>query len=440
MLTKEENDLLTQVGPVTPMGNLMRRFWQPVALSEELQEGVPLSIRLLGENLVLFRDEQGKLGLLGLRCSHRGVDLSYGRIEDGGLRCIYHGWLYDVQGNCLEQPGEPKGSDFHKKTRHLAYPCQELGGIIFAYMGPSDPPLLPRHEPLVLPERHRHVEKYFVNCNYLQSYEGGVDPSHVSYLHRVFQSNEIVGRYQRVSVRDVDNAPAPDLLEGAKEDISPSIEMEIAGFGLRMLSCRNLGARNLLRITTVMLPNSSAVPGGTAGDGYTLSWHVPVDDTHTWRYHVHFRRGAPIDKEVHSKMWEGEMTKDCRLVRNRENRYLQDREVMKRSTFSGLGHHIPIQDIVVTELQGEIQDRTEEQLGYSDKALIAMRRGLLNGVRELEESGEPADHPQDGKLRPPLPAVISETVPASEDWRAYAKRRIEEMEGLALSVAASERL
>src|SRR5437763_5802059 len=156
VLTKEENDLLTQTGPGTPCGELQRRYWQPAALAEELPPGgAPLPIRLLGEDLVLFRDEEGKPGLLGVHCAHRGADLSYGRLEDGGLRCIYHGWLYDRTGRCLEQPGEPAGSTFHERIRHLAYPCREVGGIIFCYMGPGEPPLFPGYEFLSVPDDHR---------------------------------------------------------------------------------------------------------------------------------------------------------------------------------------------------------------------------------------------------------------------------------------------
>src|SRR3954462_11513671 len=145
--TAEENARLTQTGPGTPGGNLMRRYWQPVALQEELPVGgAPVPVRLLGEDLVLFRDEQNRPGLLGIHCAHRGADLSYGRLEDGGLRCIYHGWLYDIEGRCREQPGEPAGSMFHERIRQTAYPCIEAGGLILAYLGPGPAPLLPRFE------------------------------------------------------------------------------------------------------------------------------------------------------------------------------------------------------------------------------------------------------------------------------------------------------
>src|SRR5919202_294131 len=165
MLTKEENDLLTQTGPGTPCGDLMRRYWQPVALSEELPPGgAPLPVQILSEELVLFRDEAGVPALLGLHCPHRGADLSYGRLEDGGLRCLYHGWLYDGAGRCLEQPGEPAGSQFRTKVRHTAYPCQEAGGLILAYLGPAPAPLLPAYDFLDTTDPYRLVIKLRQNC------------------------------------------------------------------------------------------------------------------------------------------------------------------------------------------------------------------------------------------------------------------------------------
>ena len=169
MLTREENDLLTQVGSGTPGGALMRRYWQPVALSSEIPPGgAPLPVRLLGEDLVLFRDEFGRPGLLGIHCSHRAADLSYARIEDGGLRCLYHGWLYDINGDYLEQPGEPEGSTFKEKVRHLAYPALERGELVFAYLGAGEPPALPPYEAFEAPSEQRSVYKVFQDCSYLQ--------------------------------------------------------------------------------------------------------------------------------------------------------------------------------------------------------------------------------------------------------------------------------
>src|SRR5437870_4162870 len=190
MLTHEERELLIRISPGTPCGDLMRRYWQPAALSEELPPGrAPVPVRLLGEDLVLFRDEQGRPGLLGLHCAHRGADLSYGRLEDGGLRCLYHGWLYDVAGRCLEQPGEPAGSSFKDRVRQRAYPCRDTAGVIFAYLGPGEPPLLPAYEFLTVPSAQRYVNKALHECNYLQGNEGNIDPAHLSFLHYLLQDD-----------------------------------------------------------------------------------------------------------------------------------------------------------------------------------------------------------------------------------------------------------
>lgn len=185
MLSQDKNDLITRTGPGTPGGNLLRRYWQPVALTEELPaNGVPLPVEIMGEDLVLFRHDQRQLGLLGLHCSHRRADLSCGRIENGGLRCLYHGWLFDPRGNCLEQPSEPPEKRLCEKVHHPACPCEEHAGIIFAYLGPGEPPLFPAYEPLLAPAGHAPVTKIFHECNYFQANEGNLDRSHVSYLHR----------------------------------------------------------------------------------------------------------------------------------------------------------------------------------------------------------------------------------------------------------------
>src|SRR4051812_6201725 len=221
MLTQEENDLITRTGPGTSCGDMIRRYWQPAALSEELPfDGAPLPIKLLGEDLDLFRDDDGRPGLLGLHCSHRGADLSYGRTEDGGLRCIYHGWLYDRAGRCLEQPGEPAGSTFHERIRQTAYPCQEVGGVIFAYLGPGEPPLFPDYELFRVPAAHRWVHKHYHECSYLQGNEGNIDTVHVRFLHGFLPG----GRY------------SPNLTsEGREGPLAPSLvpRCEETHFGLR---------------------------------------------------------------------------------------------------------------------------------------------------------------------------------------------------------------
>jgi phthalate 4,5-dioxygenase len=419
MLTEEQNALLTRTGPGTPGGDLLRRYWQPVALSEELPPGgAPLPVRHLGEDLVLFRDEQGQPGLLGRHCPHRGADLSYGRLEDGGLRCLYHGWLWDAAGRCREQPGEPAGSTFHERVRHAAYPCQETAGLIFAYLGPGEPPLLPAYEPFGVPEEQRFVNRVYQECNYLQGNEGNIDPSHVSFLHRQFQ------------IRDPRAVPGSrtsgDVLYN--RDVSPTLEVEETDYGLRIFSIRDSGeGGRYVRITNFVFPNLSAIVGnqGRVGAGYSIHWHVPIDDQHHWRYEITFSRGGPLDKEAYREAIVAEMTPDRRLVRNRANRYGQDRAAMQTENYTGMGRHFTVHDAYATESQGPIQDRTREHLGYTDKAIARTRQMLLRAIQDVQAGREPphvvctaaANH------FPDL-VVLSQVVPSGVDWRTAWREAI----------------
>jgi phenylpropionate dioxygenase-like ring-hydroxylating dioxygenase large terminal subunit len=404
MLTVEENSLLTQTGPGTPCGRLMRAFWQPAALSEELPVGgAPLPIRLLGEDLVLFRDDQGRPGLLGLHCSHRGADLSYGRLEDGGLRCIYHGWLYDVRGRCREQPGEPAGSTFYEKIRHLAYPCIERAGVVFAYLGPGDPPEFPSYEFLAAPDGHSFASKIFQECNYLQANEGNLDPVHNSFLHRRLR-------------------PAPDSTASYNNrDTAPAIEVEETDFGLRLYSVRQLGTEGqAVKLINFILPNLSSFPAGEDLGGYSVNWHVPVDDQHHWKYIIEFRRHEPLDPET-VRRERSELTPDFRLTRNLTNRYQQDRDEMQARTFTGMGYLYQVHDAFATEGEAAIQDRTTEHLGYSDRAVVAARQVLLKAIRDIQAiEGNPKFAERSYRAAPDV--VVRNTVlPASEDWREFWK-------------------
>ena len=185
MLSAAENDRLTRTGPGTPMGAIMRRYWQPFALTEEFDAERPVkAIRVLGEDLVVFRDDQGRYGALARQCAHRAGDLAYGRCEDGGLRCPYHGWLYDVGGRCLDQPAEPAGSTYHERVRQPSYPCIENNGIVYGYMGGGETPPPPGFDWFDAPASHTFAYKGFQRANWLQAVEGEIDPSHLSYLHR----------------------------------------------------------------------------------------------------------------------------------------------------------------------------------------------------------------------------------------------------------------
>jgi phenylpropionate dioxygenase-like ring-hydroxylating dioxygenase large terminal subunit len=423
MITEQENNLLTQTGPSTPCGNLMRRYWQPVALTEELpREGAPLKLRILSEDLVLFRDDQGRPGLLGLHCSHRGTDLSYGRVEDGGLRCLYHGWLYDVCGKVLEQPGEPGGGANRDEIRHLAYPCREAGGVIFTYMGPGEPPLLPNYEFLTAPAEYRTVVKIFHNCNYLQSNEGNIDPVHLSFLHQNLNEAQVARRRIVPGSNTTDNA----LLA---EDITPTIEVDITDYGLRIFTLRDVGRdKRYLRVTNFVMPNLAAFGGSTVGAGYSVHWHVPIDDTSHWKYIFAFSREKPLDDFIRSRS-RVELTADYRLTRNAANRYLQDRHSMKTQTFTGMGLNFQAHDAFATESQGPVQDRTEEHPVTSDKAIIAARKLLLNAMKNAQDGRDPQHVIRDAKSNRLLHLqAMSEVISTSVDVKQHIRQRIAEVQ------------
>lgn len=419
MISREENDLLTQTGSATPCGQLLRRYWQPVALAEELPPGgAPLKVTILGEDLVSFRDDQGRPGLLGLHCSHRGTDLSYGRVENGGLRCLYHGWLYDVCGRVMEQPGEPGGGTQRDRIRHRAYPCQEAGGVIFTYMGPGDPPLLPAYEFLTVREEQRNVTKIFYQCNFLQGNEGNIDPVHLSFLH------QYLSEAQAPQKRIVQGGHVTDNTLLGK-DMAPAIEVEVTDFGLRIFSLRaSAGDQTYLRVTNFIMPNLAAFGGSTVGEGYAVHWHVPIDDTRHWKYVFMFSRERPLPSELCQKS-RAELDAEYRLTRSAANRYGQDREAMKIETFTGMGYNFQAHDAFATESQGAVQDRTAEHLVSSDRAIIAARKLLLKAIHDVKAGRDPQHVVRDPHANQfSHVQVFSELIPAAMDWKQYTGERI----------------
>lgn len=417
MMTKEESDLLTQTGPGTPGGELLRRYWQPAALSEELPPGgPPKPIKLLGEDLVLFRDDRGRPGLLGIHCSHRGADLSYGRLEDGGLRCIYHGWLYDIHGRVLDQPGESGGGEHKDSIRHPAYPCKEIGGLILTYMGPGEPPLFPNYEIFTVPDNQITVDKTFYDCNYLQAQEGNLDPIHLSFLHRRISATQ---GDREVKVR---GASATSLTLFSK-DLAPTIEVDTTDFGLRIGSIRKTSPDKLyLRVSNFILPNLAAVPAGgpgTAGEGYTINWQVPIDHLRSWNYIITFSRKRSLSRDEQNR----ELDPNYVPIQNGSNRYFQDRESMKNRSFCGIATFTAM-DTCATETAGPVQDRTKEHLVSSDKAIIAARKLLLNAIQKVQE-GHDAPHVirDPGLNRFPHLVVLSEVISSSVDWKDHTKQR-----------------
>lgn len=376
MLSGQQNELLCKTGPGTPMGDVMRRYWQPVGLSGELKSGgKPKQVKVMGEDLVLFRDNRSRTGLLGLHCSHRLTSLAYGRVEDGGIRCPFHGWLYDVEGRCLEQPAEPE--PFTDRVRHPSYPCEELGGLIFAYMGPRDKmPLLPRYDVLVREDGTRKVNCYLINSNYLQNVEGAVDTVHSSYLHR--------DNWSKVKHR----------LETLAK---PKVEFVESDYGIwqkTLLPDANLGLVRELYTYFFMPAGFVRVQDDTQvrENGHVQkhqSWYVPIDDTHTIRFQVGF---APVNRRGEPYEWPEEKEYD---QPGPENDYYRDYEnvdtisgIPVRTAASGAKGFLA-QDSMVNETQGPIVQRTVEHLGAWDKVLAAMRAIYLLAIEDVRRGRDP---------------------------------------------------
>lgn len=410
MLSKEHNELITRTASGTPMGELLRRYWIPALLSEEIPESdcPPAQVRILGEELVAFRDSQGRIGLLGEHCSHRGSSLYYGRNEECGLRCIYHGWKYDVKGNVLETPAEPPESDFKKKIPHLAYPTREAAGIIFAYLGPRDQmPLFPNYEWNQLPLNHTYVTKCLLECNYLQGLEGECDSSHLSFLHRSFHPNPGQALYQL--------------------DTAPAYETEETDFGLRLVATRKVGLdKQYVRVSSFVMPVAGCVPAGSRSgelDGFEVHMYVPVDDTRTWRYDLGFKRSRIVrEEDVHRRKQIGP---DYRRIRNSTNHYLQDRQAQKTVSYTGIEDFLN-HDACATESMGPIYDRSREHLGVSDKAVISLRKFLLNAVKTFQDGRESPHIVRDpAKNRFPHIDSIAEIIPSEIHWRQQFKHLTE---------------
>jgi phenylpropionate dioxygenase-like ring-hydroxylating dioxygenase large terminal subunit len=386
MLSTAQNELITKTDAGTPCGDLMRRYWQPVALSEELSASEPLAVRILGEDLVLFRGEKGDIGLMQRLCPHRGADLSYGRVEDGGLRCIYHGWLFASGGKCLQQPGEPPVRSFADRLPVISYPCREAGSLILTYMGPGEPPPLPALPFFNTPDDDRvFTTKMLHECNYLQASEGNVDPQHLSYLHR-FLTDE--------------TSLMPELNRLLMADAAPELRVRHTGFGLEILAVRDLPDGNhYVRITNFIMPNGSAFDGIPVADravepmrdnmGYQLHWHVPIDDYSHWKYTIIFRYEGKIDRDFQKHKMHDNVDEEYRTPRRAENRYMQDRTEMSKSSYAGMGRKYYDHDKFATESQGRIADRSKEHLGLTDKAVVAMRKQIFQAIEDVSAGKAP---------------------------------------------------
>ena len=382
MLSPQENELLTRVTGDTPMGRLFRRYWIPAALAEDLAErdGTPVPVRLLGEDLVAFRDTEGRLGLIEDRCPHRLAALSIGRNEECGLTCIYHGWKFDVNGVCVDMPTEPEDHGFKDRVRIRSYPTHEAGGMIWTYLGP------PEHQPPftdfrfnLAPVEQIGIVKVGVRANYLQAVEGSIDSAHSWFLHRG-SSRDWEKRFE------------------ISEDRSPRLFAEDTPYGFRYAAVRkplvDPETTKYVRVTLFVLPSTAFIPPPLKHEEpIHTQIFVPVDDETTMLFDVYFSQNdTPVDqahlrKRLHAQRGIDLDENDFRFG-HKGNRWLQDRASMKAGSWTGVPG-FQNQDIMAQESMGPVSDRSQEHLGMSDVAVIRMRRRMLEAVRRLEAGEAP---------------------------------------------------
>jgi phenylpropionate dioxygenase-like ring-hydroxylating dioxygenase large terminal subunit len=410
MLSASDNELLTRTGPGTPMGALFRRFWHPVLLADELSEsdGPPVRVRVLGEDLIAVRDTKGRVGFIAAFCPHRRASLFFGRNEQCGVRCVYHGWKFDLDGNCVDMPSEPATSTYKDKVSIKAYPAAEYGGCIWIYMGPPDKePALPHFEWARVPESQRALSRWLQESNYMQAVEGEIDSAHVSWLHSPLRASDspFRGRFDDAILTD----GAPDLT------IKPT------EYGFCYGARRNAAnARYYWRVTQWLLPTFSLIPSRVFPRGGRC-W-IPIDDSHIsviqYSYHpdrpltdeeVKRTTQSPNVEPVRYRLPDGVTIDICRDVRRAENDYLIDRKMQRTENFTGI-EVIRSQDTAMTESMGGIVDRTGEHLGTTDAAVIAARRRLIQMARDLADGIEPSE-----ALRPEIYNVRALDLVSPED-------------------------
>ncbi len=394
VLSPEENDLLCRVGRDTPMGELMRRYWVPACLSQEIAEPDcdPIRLRVLGENLIAFRDTEGRAGVLQERCPHRGASLFFGRNEEGGLRCLYHGWKIAADGQVLDTPCEPVESMLKHMVRANAYPVYEKADVVWAYLGPTDlQPPLPDYWWMSLEKTQLTVGKIDYACSYLQGVEGTSDSAHNNALHSGFD----LMHWTQGEIRRLVESGYPLV----HIPVDQKNEMVNTPYGFRYGVTRrdpDDRAHQTISMTPVILPWSVYLD-------YSPHMFVPADDEHTWLFDVRTRGGRPLDREkelaARGERVGIDVGPDHRKLRTLQMNYLQDRNVMRERkeswSYTGMRWGKPIQDMSVTESMGPIYDRQGEHLGVHDAMVIRLREILLGALRRFQETGEtPATDPR----------------------------------------------
>jgi phthalate 4,5-dioxygenase len=393
MLSPEVNQLLTRTGSGTAAGEYFRRYWLPALLASELPgpDCPPVRIRLLGEDLIAFRDTNGQIGIVDEFCPHRRASLFWGRNEECGLRCVYHGWKFDIHGDCVEIPNEPPEYAFQNRVRTTAYPAREYGGVIWAYCGPKErTPELPKLEWARVPESHRYVSKRFQETNYLQAIEGGIDSSHSNFLHASVDAFRLTDSYVEKVKHSTRLRDKYHILDKA-----PRFTVKKTEYGLIIAVRRNAEEDTYYwRLTPFLLPGHTIIP---YQPGHSIHGHcwVPRDDDTCWVWTMSWNPDAPLSEQewdairnetfVHAKV--DPVT--FRPLRNKGNNYLIDRQAQHTASMTGI-HGFAAQDQAIQESMGTIVDRTRERLGASDTGIIATRRLLLQEIQRLEHGEEPS--------------------------------------------------
>ena len=419
-MTPEQNDLLCRVEGAAPMGRLMRQHWLPACMIEEVAQpdGTPLRVRLLGENMVVFRDSEGRIGALDELCPHRRASLVFGRNEECGLRCLYHGWKFDVKGNVVDMSSEPEDSHMRAKIKTRAFPVVEAAGFVWVWMGDPDnvgefnaPNWSSASEDQIA------IVKMHGACNWAQILEGSIDSSHSSSLH---SSN-------MPTAEDVSGSTATETAWlRPSADKSPRIEVERTPFGFRYAAIRkpikDADKQDYVRTSLFIAPFTVIIP---SNDQYHLSQMlIPIDDENTMFYWIAWNpeKGNGISRDAWRKFCGAEIGKDVepvtfKKVRNYDNNYLQDREAMKAGDFTGI-YGIPAQDMAMWESMGKIADRSEDNLGTSDKAIFTFRTQMYRAAQAVQK-GEPAIGTSGTVLPQSKLISFQGMVPKGEDWKEY---------------------
>jgi phthalate 4,5-dioxygenase len=428
-----QNELLTRIGPQTPCGELLRHYWQPIALTAEFDPALdsrmgvrPVkAVRALAQDFVLFRDALTKRYVLMDRaCPHRGADLAFARHEPaeqgGGIRCPFHGWQFAASGQCIQTPGEPSGSRLCDSVKQRTYPVQEKSGVLFAWLADESisPSAFAALDCFNAPETHTFAFKGLLNCNWLQALEVGIDPAHASFLHRYFEDEDLTQSYGK-QFRGASADSDWPMTRVLRDYPNPDIQIEATDYGMRLIAQRRLSETLMhVRVTNQLFPQAFVIP--LSSDITITQWHTPVDDTHTYWYAIFTGFGAPLDKaamrEQRLKLYA---LPDYIPRVGKHNDYGFDPFEQQTQTFTGMGQDINVHDQWAVESQGEIQDRTREHLGSTDKAIIANRRALTQAIETVQTGGKPPAYFNEEQAAAIHGPITVDGIGAADSWQHY---------------------